>query len=115
MSVALLMGSDSDFPRLEACLKTLREFEIPFEARVLSAHRTPKAVVDFCEAAPGRGIKVFEPWHDSKTLLEFCDTVLGERPEGHSLDRIDNDRGYCPDNVRWADRKTQLNNRRNSK
>jgi len=58
MTVALLMGSDSDFPRLEPCLKTLREFQIPFEARVLSAHRTPKAVVDFVEAAPGRGIKV---------------------------------------------------------
>jgi 5-(carboxyamino)imidazole ribonucleotide mutase len=58
MTVALLMGSDSDFPRLEPCLKTLREFQIPFEARVLSAHRTPKAVVDFVEGAPARGVKV---------------------------------------------------------
>ena len=59
MSVALLMGSDSDFPRLEPCVKTLRELEIPCEVRVLSAHRTPKQVVEFVEAAPKRGIKVF--------------------------------------------------------
>jgi 5-(carboxyamino)imidazole ribonucleotide mutase len=59
VSVALLMGSDSDFPRLEPAVKALKELGIPFEARVLSAHRTPKAVVDFVESAPRRGIKVF--------------------------------------------------------
>ena len=59
MSVALLMGSDSDFPRLEPAVKALRELGIPLEARVLSAHRTPKAVVQFVESAPKRGIKVF--------------------------------------------------------
>jgi hypothetical protein len=60
----------------------------------------------------GRGITVCPQWQDSKVFLEFCDTVLGERPEGHTLDRIDNDRGYFPDNVRWADAKTQSNNQR---
>ncbi len=59
MSVALLMGSDSDFPRLEACVAALRKLDIPFEARVMSAHRTPKQVVEFVESAPGRGVKVF--------------------------------------------------------
>ena len=59
MSVALLMGSDSDFARLEPCLKTLGELEIPCEVRVLSAHRTPKQVVEFVESAPKRGIRVF--------------------------------------------------------
>ena len=59
MSVALLMGSDSDFPRLEPAVKALKELGIPCEARVLSAHRTPKAVVQFVEAAPRRGIKLF--------------------------------------------------------
>lgn len=59
MSVALLMGSDSDLPRLESCLETLRSFGVPFEARVMSAHRTPAAVVEFVESAPSRGIKVF--------------------------------------------------------
>lgn len=59
MSVALLMGSDSDFPRLEAAHTALTKLGIPCEVRVLSAHRTPKAVVEFVEGAPRRGIKVF--------------------------------------------------------
>ena len=59
MTVAILMGSDSDFDRLEPAVKALRELEIPFEARVLSAHRTPHAVVKFVEEAPGRGVRVF--------------------------------------------------------
>ncbi len=59
MTVALLMGSDSDLPRLEPCVETLRRLEIPFEARVLSAHRTPKQLVEFVEQAPGRGVQVF--------------------------------------------------------
>ena len=59
MSVAILMGSDSDLPRLEPCFESLRSLEIPFEARVLSAHRTPAQVVEFVTAAPGRGVKVF--------------------------------------------------------
>ena len=58
MSVALLMGSDSDFPRLEDCVRTLRELGIAVEARVLSAHRTPEAVVEFVSRAPARGVQV---------------------------------------------------------
>lgn len=59
MSVAILMGSDSDLPRLEPCFATLRDLGVPFEARVLSAHRTPAQVVEFVTKAPARGIKVF--------------------------------------------------------
>lgn len=59
MTVALLMGSDSDYPRLEACVTTLRKLDISVEARVLSAHRTPKQVVEYVESAPQRGIRVF--------------------------------------------------------
>ena len=59
MKVAILMGSDSDLPRLEACFEKLRALEIPFEARVLSAHRTPHEVVAFVEGAPARGVRVF--------------------------------------------------------
>lgn len=59
MKVAILMGSDSDLPRLEPCFERLREFEIPFEARVLSAHRTPDAVVRYVREAPANGVKVF--------------------------------------------------------
>ena len=59
MKVALLMGSDSDYARLEPCVAKLREFEIECEVRVLSAHRTPDQVVEFVRGAPARGIKLF--------------------------------------------------------
>jgi len=59
VKVAILMGSDSDLPRLESCLRQLKELEIPFEARVLSAHRTPEAVVEYAKSAPARGARVF--------------------------------------------------------
>jgi len=59
VSVALMMGSDSDLERLKGCVSTLRELGIPVQARVLSAHRTPKQVVEFVESAPARGIRVF--------------------------------------------------------
>jgi 5-(carboxyamino)imidazole ribonucleotide mutase len=57
--VALLMGSDSDLPRLQATLDHLRELGVPCEARVMSAHRTPKQVVEFVESAPEQEIGVF--------------------------------------------------------
>lgn len=59
MSVAILMGSDSDLPRLEACFERLKELEIPFVARVLSAHRTPDEVTSFVAQAPANGVRVF--------------------------------------------------------
>lgn len=59
MKVALLMGSDSDFPRLEPCVAQLKAFGIECDVRVLSAHRTPAAVIEFVEAAPARGVGVF--------------------------------------------------------
>jgi len=57
--VAILMGSDSDLPRLEPCIAQLRELEIPCDVRVLSAHRTPAQVIEFVNAAPARGVRVF--------------------------------------------------------
>ena len=45
--VSVLMGSDSDLPIMEASFEILRKFEIPFEVKVTSAHRTPKATHDF--------------------------------------------------------------------
>ena len=41
--VAIVMGSDSDLPVVESAIKTLREYGVPFEAHVYSAHRTPEA------------------------------------------------------------------------
>lgn len=56
--IALLMGSDSDFPRLEPVLTTLRDFDIEPEVRVLSAHRTPAEACAFAESARERGVEV---------------------------------------------------------
>lgn len=56
--IALLMGSDSDFPRLEPVLTTLRDFDIEPEVRVLSAHRTPAEACAFAETARERGVEV---------------------------------------------------------
>ncbi|MFZ4694852.1 MAG: 5-(carboxyamino)imidazole ribonucleotide mutase [Verrucomicrobiia bacterium] len=57
--VAILMGSESDFEMMDRCHKTLREFGIAHEVRVMSAHRTPDAVASFVRGAPARGIRVF--------------------------------------------------------
>jgi 5-(carboxyamino)imidazole ribonucleotide mutase len=56
--VAILMGSDSDWETLEVAAERLRAFEIPFEAHVMSAHRSPKAVAQFAERARRRGLGV---------------------------------------------------------
>ncbi len=56
--VAVLMGSDSDLPRMMACVDTLREFGVAPEVRVLSAHRTPDEAAAFAEGAAERGVRV---------------------------------------------------------
>jgi 5-(carboxyamino)imidazole ribonucleotide mutase len=57
--VAILMGSRSDWPEVMAnAAKTLEELDIPYEARVMSAHRTPDQVFDYAAAAEGRGLEV---------------------------------------------------------
>ncbi|HIW68407.1 5-(carboxyamino)imidazole ribonucleotide mutase [Dietzia aerolata] len=56
--VGLIMGSDSDWPTMEAAAEALAEFGIPFEVGVVSAHRTPQKMLDYARSAAGRGIKV---------------------------------------------------------
>ncbi len=56
--VGIAMGSESDWPTMEAAADVLRAFGVPFEARVLSAHRTPDAMADYARTAAGRGLKV---------------------------------------------------------
>jgi hypothetical protein len=56
----------------------------------------------------GRGIKVCDRWMKFTNFLDD----MGEKPKGLSLDRIDNQRGYFPDNCRWVEWKHQMRNRR---
>jgi len=56
--VGLIMGSDSDWPVMEAAATALAEFDVPFEIGVVSAHRTPGRMLDYARGAAGRGIAV---------------------------------------------------------
>jgi 5-(carboxyamino)imidazole ribonucleotide mutase len=57
--VALLMGSDSDLPTVKEATKILTSFAVPYEVRVLSAHRSPADLVAYVKAVEERGVKVF--------------------------------------------------------
>lgn len=56
--VAIIMGSDSDWPVVKAAAQQLRAWDIPFEAHILSAHRTPEAAVYFAQSARSQGFGV---------------------------------------------------------
>ena len=56
--VSVVMGSDSDWPVMQAAVEALAEFDVPFEVDVVSAHRMPADMIAFGQAAAGRGIKV---------------------------------------------------------
>lgn len=57
--IAIVMGSQSDLDTVQEAIKVLKEFKVDFEAKVLSAHRTPKELASYVEAAPKKGVKVF--------------------------------------------------------
>jgi hypothetical protein len=64
----------------------------------------------------GRGITLYNPWISN--FLDFIDYIennLGDRPDGHTLDRINNNKGYEPDNLKWSNHTEQCNNKRQVK
>ena len=56
--VGIVMGSDSDWPLVKKACETLDKFGVPYETRVISAHRTPEVALDYSKNAEGRGLKV---------------------------------------------------------
>jgi 5-(carboxyamino)imidazole ribonucleotide mutase len=93
--VGIIMGSKSDWETMSHAAKTLEELEVPFEVRVVSAHRTPDLLFEYAGSAEQRGIEVIiagaggaahlPGMASSKTLLP----VLGVPVESKSLKGID--------------------------
>ena len=93
--VGVLMGSASDWPTMEHCVGTLAELQVPHEANVISAHRTPDAALEYARTAADRGLQVvicaaggaahLAGFISAKTLLP----VLGVPMKGWSTDGLD--------------------------
>ena len=56
--VGVLIGSDSDFEIIQECVKMLDKFDIPYDLKIASAHRTPEKTASYAKSARGKGIKV---------------------------------------------------------
>jgi 5-(carboxyamino)imidazole ribonucleotide mutase len=93
--VSILMGSDSDWPIMQAAAGALREFGIGSEARVLSAHRTPRDLEAYVSGARERGIRVFicgaggAAHLPGVTAAHTTLPVIGVPIQGKALDGLD--------------------------
>ena len=56
--VGIIMGSQSDWPTLKKAAEVLDELQVPYETKIVSAHRTQKRLYDYAQAASGRGLKI---------------------------------------------------------
>ncbi|MEN8191617.1 MAG: 5-(carboxyamino)imidazole ribonucleotide mutase [Bacteroidota bacterium] len=56
--IGIIMGSDSDLPIMQKTIDVCKEFEVPFEVKIISAHRTPEVHAEYSKNAASRGIKV---------------------------------------------------------
>lgn len=100
----------------EAKLARRREYEADhplYGTWICIRHRCYTPSADNYLDYGGRGIEMHPAWENNFAAFEaWINEHLGPRPEEHSLDRIDNDSGYAPGNVRWASRQVQQQNRR---
>jgi len=93
--VGILMGSKSDWSTMQETARTLQSLQIPYEAHVASAHRTPAKVLDFCAGAEARGLKVIiAAAGGAAHLAGVCAgqtqlPVLGVPMKGWALDGMD--------------------------
>lgn len=56
--ISIIMGSKSDFATMQHACKILEDFDVAFETKIISAHRTPKRLYEFCESAKKNGVKI---------------------------------------------------------
>jgi phosphoribosylaminoimidazole carboxylase len=93
--VGIIMGSDSDLPVMKLAAGILREFEVPFELTIVSAHRTPERMVTYAKEARSRGIKAIIAGaggaaHLPGMVAALCTLpVIGVPVKGSSLDGVD--------------------------
>lgn len=93
--VAIVMGSRSDWPTMTACAEVLKALEIPYEVRVISAHRTPDRCLKFAQGAEACGIRVIiaaagGAAHLAGVIAALTHLpVLGVPMKGWALDGLD--------------------------
>jgi len=93
--VGILMGSDSDWPVMKAAAEVCAEFGVGCEARVISAHRTPKDLESYVSSAPGRGLRVIIAGAGGAAHLPGVTAafttlpVIGVPIQGKALDGMD--------------------------
>ena len=94
-AVGLIMGSQSDWATMKHAAETLAALGVPFEARIVSAHRTPRRMVTYATAAKGRGLKVIIAGAGGAAHLPGMTAaltplpVLGVPVESHALKGMD--------------------------
>ena len=93
--VGIIMGSQSDWATMRNAAETLAALGVPHETRIISAHRTPKRMMDYAAAAKGRGIKVITAGAGGAAHLPGMTAsmtplpVLGVPVESHALKGMD--------------------------
>jgi 5-(carboxyamino)imidazole ribonucleotide mutase len=95
IEIGIIMGSDSDLPIMEEAIKIIKEFEIGFEVKVLSAHRTPNQHAEYSLTAIDRGLKVIiaaaggAAHLPGVTAAQTTLPVIGVPIKGKSLEGMD--------------------------
>ncbi len=93
--VGVIMGSRSDWETMQHACETLEELEVPFETRVVSAHRTPEQMAEYAKGAAGRGLQVViagaggAAHLPGMTAAHTTLPVLGVPVESHALKGMD--------------------------